>query len=171
MTPDEFVKAAQADRLLSDLEPRQLKKLLPLAEERRFEANEIVFLEGARSAFLYFIVQGEVALELESDGPDVRVQTLRPGEAMGWSSLTENRLTHFQARALTPAATVAFPAEKLRAACERDPGLGYALMKRLLEIVTERLDAARLQLLSLRRHTEEPPLECPKNHCNPRRPQ
>jgi hypothetical protein len=41
---------------------------------------------------------------------------------------------------------VAFPAEQIRAACESDPALGYALMKRLLEIVTERLDAMRMRL-------------------------
>jgi hypothetical protein len=34
----------------------------------------------------------------------------------------------------------------MRAACDRDPALGYALMKRLLEIVTERLDALRMKL-------------------------
>jgi len=75
-----------------------------------------------------------------------RVQTLHPGEAMGWSALTSDAHTHFQARALTPVTTVAFPGERLREACDRDPALGHALMKRLLELVTERLDSLRMQL-------------------------
>jgi len=35
---------------------------------------------------------------------------------------------------------------ELRAACDQDPAMGYALMKRLLELVTERLDATRMKL-------------------------
>ena len=76
----------------------------------------------------------------------VPVQTLHAGDAMGWSAFTGEGLTHFQARALSPVCTVAFSGDQLRAACDQDPALGYALMKRLMELVTERLDAMRLKL-------------------------
>jgi len=66
---------------------------------------------------------------------------------MGWSALTKEARAHFQARALSPVSTIAFPSERLRKACERDPAMGYLLMKRLLEVVTERLDATRARLV------------------------
>ena len=43
--------------------------------------------------------------------------------------------------------TVAFLGQELRGACDHDPEMGFALMKQLLELVTERLDATRLQML------------------------
>jgi CRP/FNR family transcriptional regulator, cyclic AMP receptor protein len=144
--PDEFLKMAHAYRVLSTLDPQQLRKLLPLAEDRQYQTNEIIFCEGDKSSFLHLIVAGEVALEETSGGSSVRVQTLHAGEAMGWSALTADAHTHFQARALSPVSTVAFPSERIREACDREPAMGYALMKQLLELVTERLDALRLQL-------------------------
>jgi CRP/FNR family cyclic AMP-dependent transcriptional regulator len=35
---------------------------------------------------------------------------------------------------------------ELLAACKRDPGFGFTLMQRLLGVVSERLQATRLQL-------------------------
>jgi CRP/FNR family transcriptional regulator, cyclic AMP receptor protein len=145
MIPEQFIQMAHAYRVLADLDPSQLRKLLPLAEEKEFAAETIIFPEGARSSFFYLIVSGDVALDRWLDHHTVRIQTLRAGDAMGWSALTSDARTHFQARALTPVSTVAFVGERLLAACDRDPRMGYPLMKRLLELVTERLDRTRLQ--------------------------
>jgi CRP/FNR family transcriptional regulator, cyclic AMP receptor protein len=153
--PHEFVEMAQTYRLLSELDPRQLRKLLPLAEEKQFPAGRLIFIEGDKSAFLHLIVSGEVALEMGVENRLVRVQTLYTGDAMGWSALTADSVTHFQARALSPVSTVAFAGATLREACDHDPEMGYALMKRLFELLTERLDATRLQVL--RAHAQPEP--------------
>ncbi len=154
MIPPEFQYVARAYRLLGDLEPKHLRKLVPLAEEKQFAPGQIIFKEGDRSSFLYLIVSGELALEMRAGGATVKIQKLQAGEAMGWSALTEGAETHFQARALTPVSMVAFPGHSIRQACECDPEMGYALMKRLLELVTERLDAARMQIVQVRRDAE-----------------
>ncbi len=69
---------------------------------------------------------------------------------MGWSALTEDGHAQFRARALSPVATIFFPGERLREACDRDPEMGYHLMKHLLQVVTQRLDAVREQASSVR---------------------
>ena len=147
VVPEEFVTMAKTYRVLSGLDPRQLRKLLPLAQDCSFASGEILFREGDKSSFFHLIVSGEVALEETAGKHPVLVQTLNPGDAMGWSALTEGSLTHFQARALSPLKTVAFPGEKIRTACDLDPEMGYAFLKQLLAVVTERLDAARMQLV------------------------
>jgi len=149
MIPHEVLETAQAYRLLAELEPRQLTKLLPLAQDTDFARDQIIFPEGARSTHLYLIVGGTVALETMAAGRPIQVQTINAGEVMGWSSLTDDGLTHFQARALTQVSTIAFPGDKLREACEIDPELGYALTKQLLDLVTGRLDATRMQLVDM----------------------
>ncbi|MGD1092940.1 MAG: cyclic nucleotide-binding domain-containing protein [Bryobacteraceae bacterium] len=146
MIPDEFVKMTQTYRVLSELEPEQLRKLLPIAEDKQFRSGQVIFREGDQSSFFHLIVSGEVALEETAGSKPVLVQTLHPGEAMGWSALASDSRTHFQARALSPVSTIAFSSARIREACERDTGMGFALMKKLLDVVTERLDATRMQL-------------------------
>jgi len=149
MIPEQFLEMAHAYRLLSELDPRQLRKLLPLAAERQYEKDEIIFREGDKSAYLSLIVSGEVVLEKVAGDEVVRIQTLRPGEAMGWSALTTDGHAQFRARALSPVEAIAFPSERLREACDRDPEMGYHLMKQLLQVVAQRLDAVREQASSV----------------------
>jgi CRP/FNR family cyclic AMP-dependent transcriptional regulator len=161
--PEEFVALAPSYPVLSELNPPQLRTLQPLVEDLHFEPGQIIFREGERSSYLHLIVAGDVALEETAAGQPIRVQMLHLGEAMGWSALTPAGRTHFQARALSPVSTIAFPGENLRLACERHPDLGYALMKQLLELVTERLDVTRIQLVAANPNParEIPPPEIP----------
>jgi CRP/FNR family cyclic AMP-dependent transcriptional regulator len=138
-----------AYRLLSELDPQQLRKLIHLALDKQYAAGDIIFPSGATSSFLHLIVSGEVALEAVTDGQKLQVQSLRAGDAMGWSAITGDALTHFEARALSPVSTIAFPGDQLRMACEGDPAMGYALMKRLVELASERLDQMRLKLADI----------------------
>jgi CRP-like cAMP-binding protein len=147
--PDSFpdTSAVESYSLLCGLDPAQLRKLLPLALEESFASGEIVFHSGQRSLYLHLIVSGEIALEDDSCRPPLHIQTLIAGDALGWSALTREAQTHFQARAITPVSTLAFDGAQMRAACDRDPVMGYALMKRLLETVTDRLDKLRAKLV------------------------
>lgn len=147
MIPDEMIEFARVYRVLSELDPEQLKKVLPLAREASFHRGELLFREGDQSRFLHLIVAGDVSLELVAGDRSISVQTAHAGDTIGWSALTPGSRTHFQGRALSPVQTVSFDGESLREACERDPAMGYALMKQLLALVTERLDAARMQLV------------------------
>lgn len=135
-----------AYRVLSDLDPRQLRKIILLAEERQYATGDIIFPAGSTSQFLHLIVSGYVALDFVSGHDTEEVQTLHEGDCMGWSAVSGHALTHFRARALSPVATIAIPGDQLRAACDSDPALGYALMKQLVELASERLDAMRLKL-------------------------
>ena len=146
MIPEELLEMAHAYRMLSELDPQQLRKLVPLAEYRQYSTGQLIFKIGDQSSFFHLIVEGDVSLEQVAAGKAVRLQTLHHGDAMGWSALAANAYTHFQATALSAVTTVAFPGDRLRQACDRDPAMGYALMKRLLEVVSERLDATRARL-------------------------
>lgn len=146
MIPEELIEMAQTYRMLSELDPEQLRKLVPLAEHKQYYTDQIIFHIGDQSSYFHLIVSGDVALEQVAGKQQARLQTLHHGDAMGWSALTKDGRAHFQARALSPVSTVAFPGERLKKACERDPAMGYLLMKRLLEVLTERLDATRARL-------------------------
>jgi CRP/FNR family transcriptional regulator, cyclic AMP receptor protein len=146
MIPEQLLEMAQTYRMLCDLDPQKLEKLIPLAEPKQYYTGQVIFEIGEQSQFFHLVVAGEVALEQTAAGKPIRLQILHHGDAMGWSALTTDARTHFQARALSAVSTVAFPGARLRKACERDPAMGYLLMKRLLEVVSERLDATRARL-------------------------
>jgi CRP-like cAMP-binding protein len=126
-----------------------LEVLQTLAHEVRFDRDQIVFREGDESSFFYIILSGRVSLEVTALGRTMRVHTVGEGEEFGWSSMLPSHGKQFQARALDSLKALAFDGARLREACDEDPAFGYALMKRLVGVVSERLAALRVQLLDV----------------------
>jgi CRP-like cAMP-binding protein len=79
----------------------------------------------------------------------VTIQTVGPGELLGWSWLMPPYRWHFDARALEQTRALSFDGTCIRNKCETDHRLGYELMKRLAYVFTQRLEASRLQLLDV----------------------
>jgi CRP-like cAMP-binding protein len=77
------------------------------------------------------------------------MQTLGPGEVLGWSWLYPPFSWLFTARTLTPVTAIFFYGSRLRERCEADHELGYELMKRTAETAVKRLQVTRERLLAL----------------------
>jgi hypothetical protein len=77
------------------------------------------------------------------------LQTVGEGDVLGWSWLLPPYRWRFGARTLQPTRALTFDGKCLRNKCEEDHDLGYELLKRFTFVVTERLEATRLQLLDL----------------------
>jgi CRP-like cAMP-binding protein len=115
-----------------------------------FPTSGYVFREGRPADRFYLLRHGRVSLEIFRPGRGPRsFQTLGPGEVLGASWLAEPYLWSYDARALERVRAVAFDAVCLREKCDADPAVGYALMKRFVPIMVERLQAARMQALDL----------------------
>ncbi len=147
----------KAIALTADLEAHQVVMLAALAHKVRFLPEEIIFREGERGDWFYFLVSGEVELELNAWGTPLPVQAVHAGQEFGWSSLFDKSIRigegkkTFTARALTQVDALAFDGSELRLAFQKDPEFGYRFMRRLLAVATERLDAVRLELVRLNR--------------------
>ena len=135
---------------LKDLEPRHLQLIVGCAANVRFEAGQFIFREGAAAKQFYIVRHGKIALEIfvPGRGP-VTIQTLGEGEVLGWSWLFPPYQWHFDARALELTRAIALDGECLRGKCETDHDLGYELVKRFANVMMERLQATRLQLLDV----------------------
>jgi len=120
------------------------------ASNVRFEPGEYVFREGQPADRFYAVRHGRVALEVYVPGRGgVTIQTVGPGEVLGWSWLLPPYRWHFDARALEQTRALSFDGTCIRNKCETDHRLGYELMKRLAYVFTQRLEASRLQLLDV----------------------
>lgn len=139
----------QKHPFVEEFEPSHIEKLATLAKEVRFERDQIIFREGDECSQFYLIVSGLMALEIAAPGHTLRVQTLSAGDEFGWSAVLMGRGKHFQARALERVEALAFEGAELLTACNEDTRFGFAFMQRLLGVVSERLQATRLQLLDM----------------------
>jgi hypothetical protein len=79
----------------------------------------------------------------------ITIETVGDGELLGWSWLIPPFQWHFDARALNLTRAIALDARCLRGKCDADPALGYELLKRFSQVMEQRLEATRLQLLDL----------------------
>ncbi len=144
-----LLQELQKHPFVAEFRPEHRALLATMAKQVKFDADQVIFHEGDDYSVFYLLVEGMVALELESPGHLLRVQTLYRGDELDWSALLPHAGKHFQARALTPVAALAFEGEELLASFKRDPEFGLAFMMRLLGVVAERLRATRLQLVDM----------------------
>jgi len=149
MTRETLVAVLQKHPFVGEFQPQHIEKLSALAKEVQFERDSVIFHEGDECHDFYLIVEGRVALEIEAPGHTFRVQTLHEGDELGWSAILMGRGKHFQARALQPVKALGFDGVALLDACREDPAFGFALMYRMLGVVSERLQATRLQVLDM----------------------
>lgn len=130
--------------------PEQLRELVSCARDVRFEEGEYLFREGDEARNLYVIREGRIRIELhDARQGAVAVQTVERDDVLGWSWLIPPYLWHFDARALRTSIAVAMDGNRLRELCEQDHSMGYELLKRMAQLMEERLQATRLQLLDI----------------------
>jgi CRP/FNR family transcriptional regulator, cyclic AMP receptor protein len=148
-----------AQPFLKGLPKRHLELLAEAALPVEFEAGKQIFKEGSLANRFYLLASGEVALESPSDERDderkpTLIETLGPGDVLGWSWLFPPYYWHFDARAVTPVKAMFFYGARLREQCAHDHEFGYELMKRTAEVVVGRLQATRERLLEQNKDLE-----------------
>jgi len=146
---DPVLSAVQQHPFAQGLTPAHCEKLASLARRVSYPKGELIFREGDEKHEFFLLLTGRVALEMMSEGKPLRVHTLEGGDELGWSAVIMGRGKHFQARTLEPVEALAFDGFTLLDQCRADTGFGYKIMHRLLGVVSERLQAARLQVLDM----------------------
>ena len=130
------------------LNAEQIQLLASSALEMKFETGAILFEEGSPANRFYLILTGRVELSAEMEDRNViPIQTLGPGDELGWSWFFPPYSMHFSARALEPTTAIFFYGTRLREQCEQDHELGYQIMRRIAEVATQSLQATQRRLM------------------------
>jgi CRP/FNR family cyclic AMP-dependent transcriptional regulator len=129
----------------------ELEFLAGCTKNVRFAPAEFLFREGAPAEVILLVREGRVALESHTAGRVVTLETLGPGDVLGWRALYENHHWHLDGRALEPVRAFSIDGRCLRGKLEREPAFGFAVTRRLLFLVHQRLERARLQQLDVYR--------------------
>jgi CRP-like cAMP-binding protein len=152
MTMEGVTGAFASHAFLKGLSERHLMLLSSGVKPETFQPGDYLGHEGQPATAFYLVQSGRVSLGIPTPDRGVTpMQTVGPGEVVGWSWLVPPHRWRFDCRAVGPVQALAFNAEWLREKCEQDHELGYHLLKHLVTVLASRLAATRLQLLDLHR--------------------
>ncbi|MFH1363815.1 MAG: cyclic nucleotide-binding domain-containing protein [Candidatus Omnitrophota bacterium] len=131
-----------------DLDKKYLDIIIGCASNVRFKEGEIILKEGESADKFYLIRHGKAAVYIAKPS-SITIQTISGGEILGWSWLVPPHYYRFSVRAVEDTRAIALDGKCLRDKCEKDTDLGYNLLKRFAVVITQRLEATRVQLLDI----------------------
>lgn len=151
-----MIKLRELAELLTDtdvfrgLEHDDLEFIAGCGTNVSFAAGASIAREGSPANHFYVIRAGKVALEVAvPQAGALEIETLGPGEVLGWSWLFPPYRWTFDVRAVEATRAVSLDGACLRDKCTNEPRLGYELMQRFARVMSDRLQATRLQLLDV----------------------
>ena len=150
MTGDQLQQLLNGTRFGDGFSPELLEHLAGHARPGDFPPGMILFREGEVVHELHIVTAGRVALEMRVPGRgSVRLITVGRNELLAWSAFLRGGRMTATAIVLEPTQTVVLDALQLRDACERNHELGYQVLWKIAQGLSERLVNTRLQLLDL----------------------
>ena len=138
--------------MLSYLNDSMLKKIAEITIMTEYPADSYIFKEGDYAKYLYAVIEGKVALELEKNaGTVITMDTVVRGRTLGFSALvdTEEKKYTTHARALTDVKLFAWEATDLEELFYQDYEMGFMFMKRIAKIAKTRLQVRNIQFLDI----------------------
>ncbi len=140
----------QQHPFFAGLDDAALELVAGCASNVHFATGEFLFHEGDPANQFFLVRSGRVRLETLVPGrAPVVLETIQAGEVIGWSWLFPPYLWHLDAVATESVRATAFDGKCLRGKCEENHDLGYELAMRSAQVMMQRLQATRLQLLDM----------------------
>lgn len=136
--------------LFRELDADDVERLKECAIHRRYEQGQQIFDEHEEAYGICMLLEGRIALQLDiGGGRRLTVGTVDPGELFALSGLVPPHTFTAAARAVTDCDVIIFPAETLAECFDSDPALGYAFMRQVAQLLSNRLRDSYLQLVGL----------------------
>lgn len=135
---------------LHDLRQPHLEELAAIARAVDFPARRTIFAEHELAKDVYLIVSGEVSVVACEPGVGCRqLAKVTSGDLLGWSPMLERTRLSATAQTLTPTRAIVIEGPALRALCKRNTELGCEFLRRVADLLADRLFATRLHLFRL----------------------
>lgn len=132
------------------LDQDQLELIAGCAQNVVFPAGERLFREGDPADTFFLVRHGLVAIDVYvPNRGQLTLAAVGPGEIAGWSWLMPPYRWHFTGRSVELVRAIQFDGACLRGKCDDDTRLGYALLTRFSQLLVDRLQATRLQLMDV----------------------
>jgi CRP-like cAMP-binding protein len=144
----------------SDVDPDTLKAIANRGEILEFKAKDVIFHVDEPATRFYGLVEGEVDLilvfkdkilktdieyeeaiqaSMVDEEKEIIVDHVAAGQVFGWASIVGPPKRTVNAECSQNSRVIALPADELKAMFEKDPTLGYIIMRRISDIIAKRL--------------------------------
>ncbi len=136
--------------LFNGLPEPLLEEIGKISREVPVQKGEIVFREGEAADKLHFLLNGSVALrvKLTSRPESVTVSFVStPYQSFGWSGIVAPFHYTSSAECDEDSSLLIIPAEPFMKLLEANPESGFVVMRRITEIIADRLRNSRQALL------------------------
>lgn len=142
--------------IFSELSPRALSSLEKLVHIRNYKAHEIIFEEGDPGSGMYMIRSGSVQIfALDQHAAEDELARLTPGDFFGETTLTAPAPRSASARTMEATELVGLFRADILELAERKPAVSSSILLGLTRVVSERLQAASLEIRRLRNQSGE----------------
>lgn len=136
--------------LFNGLPESLLKEIAAISNEVTANKGELIFREGEKADKLHFLLHGSVALrvKLTSRPESVTVSFVSsPYQSFGWSGVVAPNHYTSSAECDEDSNLLIIPAGPFMDLLEQNPEHGFTVMKRIAEIIADRLRNSRQALL------------------------
>ena len=147
MTTSDSLKESSFFEALPDA---YLLKIAELCQEEEFQAQDIIINEGEEAHKLFILMEGSIAIQLPLKKYHyVIISTLEDkGSLFGWSSLVEPKRYSAAVKCLDRTRVLSLNGKELEKLFQEDPVMGLAFMKKLANLIDQRLITMRNRLVS-----------------------
>ncbi|NBM17910.1 Crp/Fnr family transcriptional regulator [Streptomyces sp. GC420] len=137
-------------RIAACLSAEHRARLMGPAREVNFPEGARLFTEGTRADRFWIVRSGTVTLLIQEPGGRlVAIDSLGPGELVGWSWLFPPYLWQLGAEAMTPVRTHEFDAAAVRMMMDADCAFGTSVNHWVGRVIAQRLVDTRNRLLDV----------------------
>jgi CRP-like cAMP-binding protein len=145
-----MIDALKRSDFFAGFDDKTLADIAAFAHQVTFEAGELIFDRDEEAHTAYIILKGRVRQGFEvSPGSEVWFLTGEPGDLFGFGSLIAPRVRAMRAKASEKTEVVAVDAAQLLEYLEAYPHFGFIFMERLAQVIYQRLNNCRLQVIHL----------------------
>lgn len=145
--------------IFSELSPRALKILEGIVHVRSYKANETIFEEGDPGSGMYMIRSGVVKIyDGGQDNTENELASLAQGDFFGETTLTAPAPRSASARTCEATELVGLFRADILELAEKYPAVSSSIFLGLTRVVSERLQAASLEIRRLQKQIGEQPV-------------
>lgn len=140
----------KASSFFNDLSDAYLNKIAELCREEVFQAQDIIVHEGEEAQKLFILMEGSIAIQVPLRKYHyVIISTLEEkGVLFGWSALVEPKRYSAAVKCLDRTRVLSLSGRELEKLFQADPVMGLAFMKKIANLIDQRLISMRNRLVS-----------------------
>ena len=137
-------------KLIEGFSDDQIDALSPLVKDINIKEDQIIFKQGERADFLYFVLEGKVTIQFNpDDGPVLCVAEVDEGDVFGWSAALGSECYTSSAVCVDRGVCIRMEGEELKKLCQDHPETGILILNRLAGVIAQRLRGTHEKVVEL----------------------